>query len=162
MSAKMKLLYICTHNRCRSILSEAITADLAADVIDVRSAGSEPAGQVHPSTLQALQRAGIDHRGWRSESLQAHQTFAPDVVITVCDHAAAEACPVWLGNALRLHWGLPDPSKLQLDEVNTQVAFDQVIAEIRQRVMRLRDIAQLSPQQWSDALHQLVEEHPHV
>ena len=133
----MKILYICTHNRCRSILSEAITNHLAPGQIEARSAGSQPVGEVHPLSLKYLQQAAIATDDLRSQSWDEFEVFAPDVVVTVCDSAAAETCPVWFGQAITLHWGLVDPSKLTGSEQDIAEAFQQTIAEITQRVQSL-------------------------
>ena len=105
----MKLLYICTHNRCRSILSEAITQQRAAGLIEARSAGSSPAGQVHPMTLHHLEQQGYATQGLRSTSWGDFADWEPDVVITVCDRAAQEPCPLYFGRAHQLHWSLARP-----------------------------------------------------
>ncbi|MGB0268402.1 MAG: arsenate reductase ArsC, partial [Pseudomonadales bacterium] len=101
----LKVLVLCTHNRCRSILFEAIARAEAGPEVIVHSAGSEPAGEVHPATLEALSRAGISTEGLCSEGWDRYEAWGPDVVITVCDRAAKEPCPLWLGQAQRLHWG---------------------------------------------------------
>src|SRR5690606_32832369 len=123
----LKLLFICTHNRCRSILAEAIGRHVGGDLLQVASAGSEPAGKVHPLTLEALARHGITDSGLHSKSWDALSGYQPDFVITVCDRAAAEACPLWLGLATRVHWGLQDPSALTDDTGACQAAFDHCI-----------------------------------
>ena len=132
----LKLLFICTHNRCRSILAEAIARHTGAQVFDVRSAGSAPEGRVFPGTLKYLERQGIPTEGLQSQSWDEHEVFAPDVVITVCDNAAGESCPAWMGKAARVHWGLTDPSK-QPDETAQQNMFDQVGAMMQQRLSLL-------------------------
>ncbi len=133
----MKLLFVCTHNRCRSILCEAITRHLAGDRIQACSAGSQPAGEVHPLTLRYLREQGIDTANLCSQSWDDFATDQPDVVITVCDSAASEPCPVWFRNALRVHWGLPDPSRLQGNETDIRAAFLAVMATITQRIQAL-------------------------
>src|SRR6056300_875755 len=130
----MKILYICTHNRCRSILSEAITNQRAAGVLEARSAGSQPAGEVHPLSLRYLRESGYDTAGLKSESWEDFDQFNPDVVITVCDSAAGEACPLWMGKTMKLHWGLEDPSKLEGTECEQARAFKKTIALIEARV----------------------------
>ena len=132
----LKLLFICTHNRCRSILAEAISRHVAGDVFDVRSAGSQPAGIVFDGTLNFLHEQGISTAGLRSESWDVHEAFKPDVVITVCDSAAGEACPLWMGNAIRVHWGLSDPSKMS-DGQAQQQAFAEVADVLTQRIKNL-------------------------
>ncbi len=133
----MKILYICTHNRCRSILSEAITNHLAQGQLQAFSAGSQPAGEVHPLTLKYLQEKDIATQHLKSQSWDDFEAEQPDIVVTVCDSAANEACPVWFGNTLKVHWGLPDPSKLQGSEADIKQAFFDVMATIEQRVNAL-------------------------
>lgn len=133
----MKLLFVCTHNRCRSILAEAICRAEAGDVFDVRSAGSQPAGEVYPGTLNFLQQQGISTDGLQSQSWDEFAGFNPDVVITVCDSAAGESCPLWMGSSLKVHWGLSDPSK-ETDLQLQQQRFGQVAEILRQRIRALQ------------------------
>ncbi len=129
----MKILFICTHNRCRSILSEAITNHHANGKLIARSAGSQPAGVVHPLSLKYLNEAGIPTADLASQSWDDFEDFEPDLVITVCDSAANEACPVWFGNTLKMHWALNDPSKLIGTEEDKAQAFRDTINEITRR-----------------------------
>ena len=138
----MKILYICTHNRCRSILSEAITNHVAGESMTAKSAGSQPSGVVHPLSIQYLKEAGISTDGLQSQSWDELKDFKPDVVITVCDSAAGEACPVWFGNSITVHWGLADPSKVEGSDQDKALAFRDCIAEISGRVNNLRVIAE--------------------
>ncbi|MBW5414512.1 arsenate reductase ArsC [Pseudomonas sp. MAG002Y] len=130
----MKVLFMCTHNRCRSILSEAVFNHLAPDGFEAVSAGSHPSGEVSPLTLDALKRAGITTEGLYSKSSDVFADAPPDVVITVCDRAAGEACPVYFGHALKTHWGLEDPSALEASEADIQQAFEKTLRIIEQRV----------------------------
>ena len=150
----MKILYICTHNRCRSILSEAVTNHRAGEHITAHSAGSQPAGAVHPLSLRYLDEAGYPIAGLRSQSWDEFEDFAPDVVITLCDSAAGEACPVWFGQAIKLHWGLSDPSKLEPEQAAD--AFRQTIAQIEARVDALTRIARTDRSLWPAALKELT------
>jgi arsenate reductase len=136
----MKILYICTHNRCRSILSEAITNHYSQGKIVAKSAGSQPVGEVHPLSIKYLQEAGISTQGLSSQSWDEFEDFAADVVVTVCDSAAGEACPVWFGNSLKVHWGLADPSKLQGSDEQIADAFRESIEQIKNRVQALLTI----------------------
>lgn len=136
----IKILYICTHNRCRSILSEAITNQLGRDKIKAFSAGSQPVGEVHPLSLKYLAEKGIATNGLKSQSWNEFEAEQPDIVITVCDSAAAETCPVWFGDTIKLHWGLTDPSKLAGDEASIRLAFFDVMETIEQRVQKLLQI----------------------
>lgn len=133
----MKILFICTHNRCRSILAEAISNHVAGDKIQAASAGSQPAGHVHPWTIKYLERRGVPTYGLRSKSWDELEAFKPDVVITVCDSAAQEACPVWFGDSLKVHWGLPDPSKLAGSDEQIQTAFQRVMDTLEQRIKKV-------------------------
>lgn len=133
----MKVLYICTHNRCRSILSEAITNHFSDGKIIAKSAGSQPAGEVHPLSIKYLQEAGIATDGLRSQSWDDFEAFDADLVVTVCDSAAGESCPLWFGKSLKVHWGLADPSKLQGTEAQLAEAFRDTIEQIKQRVHQL-------------------------
>lgn len=133
----MRLLFVCTHNACRSILGEVITRALGGDRIEAASAGSNPAGRVHPLTLNYLDAHGYSTAGLRSKSFADVQAFNPDAVITVCDRAANESCPVWLGGAVKAHWGLPDPSHLEGSDEDRLAAFDVVRAIISRRIEAL-------------------------
>lgn len=145
----MKVLFLCTANSCRSILSEAVFNAMAPAGFKAFSAGSFPSGQVHPLSLKTLEQAGITTDGLYSKSNDAHQTLAPDVVITVCDKAAGEACPVFFGPATKAHWGLADPSDLQGSGEQLDAAFDHTVAIIRTRVAAFLALpfAQLNPEQ---------------
>ncbi len=173
----LKILYICTHNRCRSVLSEAITnqyaikdqqqveqgAQKAKPKLIAKSAGSTPSGEVHPLTLRYLNEAGyttqwLSSNAWDDSDYMGD--FEPDVLITVCDNAAGEACPVWLGTLpglTKLHWGLADPSKDTEDEQQTKANFEHAIATIEQRVVQLLEIANLPASERKQALLDLVK-----
>ena len=153
----MKILYICTHNRCRSILSEAITNHVAGDRIIAKSAGSQPAGVVHPLSIHYLKEANISVDGLQSQSWDEFEDFKPDVVVTVCDSAAGEACPVWFGNSVKVHWGLADPSKIEGSEEEKAEGFRACIAEITERVNKLIPIAEknLTPAELKSELAKL-------
>ena len=142
----MNILFICTHNRCRSILSEAITNHLSDGRIRAYSAGSQPAGEVHPLSLKYLMARGISTVGLRSQSWDDFDPKQIDVVITVCDSAANESCPVWFGECIKLHWGLPDPSRLEGSETEIEAAFNAVMdrIEARARALLVLDYASLS------------------
>lgn len=130
----MKVLFLCTANSCRSILSEALFNHLAPADMRAWSAGSHPAGVVNPLTLSALAREGIATAGLHSKSMDALATLAPDLVITVCDKAAGEACPLYFGPALKTHWGLVDPSEAAGTPADIEAAFAAAVAHIRQRL----------------------------
>ena len=136
----MKILFICTHNRCRSILSEAIANDANDSRLQAASAGSQPVGQVHPLSIKYLQELGISTEGLQSQSWDDLESFAPDVVVTVCDSAAGETCPVWFGKSIKLHWGLEDPSKVQGSDDQIKAAFLACINEIKFRIHKILEL----------------------
>lgn len=129
----MKVLFMCTANSCRSILSEAMFNHLAPAGFEAVSAGSFPKGQVLPRTLVTLQESGVSILGLSSKGNDAFEDSVPDVVITVCDKAAGEACPVYFGPALKAHWGLDDPSDVKGDEAAVSAAFHATLARIEVR-----------------------------
>ena len=130
----MQILFLCTANSCRSILAEAVFNHLAPAHMRAHSAGSKPKGLIHPQSLLALQRAGINTQGLHSKNHAVHQQLNPDLVITLCDSAAAEPCPPFFGNAVKAHWGLPDPDGLGDTPAEVDAVFDRTIAAIQQRV----------------------------
>lgn len=133
----MKILFICTHNRCRSILAEAVTNFCSKGFITAKSAGSQPVGQVHPLSLKYLAEQGIPTDGLISQSWDEHENWHPDIVITVCDSAAGESCPVWFGKAIKIHWGLNDPSSLEGNDDEIAAAFNETIVLFKKRVEKL-------------------------
>lgn len=153
----MKVLFICTHNRCRSILSEAITNKIGAGVIEARSAGSQPVGEVHPLSVKYLEETGYSTDGLRSQSWDDFESFNADLVITVCDSAAGEACPVWFGKSVKAHWGLSDPSKISGSDEEIKAAFLACIEIIESRAKELVSIATHSnnPEDLRTALQKL-------
>ena len=131
------ILFICTHNACRSILAEVVTRTLAGPRLRVASAGSDPAGRVHPLTLQYLEKNKYSSKGLCSKSLDDIEQFKPDIVVTVCDSAARESCPLWLDNAIKVHWGLVDPTAIEGGRAATERAFDRVVRIVEARVRAL-------------------------
>lgn len=130
----MKILFLCTANSCRSILCEAVFNHMAPQGMQAYSAGSQPKGEVHPLSIKTLEKAGISTAGLFSKSCEAHEHLAPEFVITVCDKAAGEACPVFFGPAVKGHWGLADPSDLQGTSEQVQAAFDATLDHIKLRL----------------------------
>jgi len=136
----MKFLFICTHNRCRSILAEAISNHLGGSELEAKSAGSQPVGQVHPLSIKFLKESGISTEGLCSQSWDEHENYQPDVVFTVCDSAAAEQCPVWFGDSIVVHWGLQDPSKIDGSDEDIRNAFLKTIALITRRIEKVLEL----------------------
>ncbi|MFN7754169.1 MAG: arsenate reductase ArsC [Pseudomonadota bacterium] len=137
------VLILCTHNSARSVLAEGMLGHWARRLgrdVQAHSAGSAPSGRVNPLALAVLQRAGVDTADFHSKSWDAFATAdAPRmrVVITVCDSAAGEACPVWPGSPVRVHWGYPDPSSVQGDEATRMQAFELTRQAIGYRMLQL-------------------------
>ncbi|MBG8559939.1 arsenate reductase ArsC [Pseudomonas qingdaonensis] len=129
----MRVLFMCTANSCRSILCEAMFNHLAPAGFEALSAGSFPRGQVLPRSLLTLQQAGISTAGLSSKGNKAFAANPPDIVITVCDKAAGEACPVFFGPALKAHWGLADPSEQPGTDDEVEANFHHALARIERR-----------------------------
>ena len=122
--SKRKILFLCTGNSCRSQMAEAIVNAQYGDQWEAFSAGTQPAGYVHPNAIKALEEIGIEHKG-TSKSADQFRGVDFDLVITVCDDAA-ENCPVWLGKGKRIHVGFPDPAKVQGTEDEILEAFRMI------------------------------------
>lgn len=145
----MNILFLCTHNSCRSILAEAITRHLVvrlgnqSDVV-VANAGSSPRGIVHPLTLQYLSQWSVDTKNLQSKSWDDLTEFNQDLVITVCDQAAGESCPVWFGRAVKGHWGLPDPTRNGLSPTQIEAEFTLLFDVLSKRCEALIRLNQLN------------------
>jgi arsenate reductase (thioredoxin) len=137
---KRKVLFLCTGNSCRSQMAEAIVNVRLGDIWEAYSAGTQPAGHVHPLTIRALAEIGIAHEA-RSKHADEYRGVPFDLVVTVCDDAA-ENCPVWFGQGKRVHLGFPDPAGATGTEDEVMAVFRQVRDDIAQRVsVLLKDLA---------------------
>jgi arsenate reductase len=132
---KRKVLFLCTGNSCRSQMAEAIVNARLGDAWEAYSAGTKPAGDLHPLAIRALSEIGIAHVGC-SKHADEYRAVPFDLVVTVCDDAA-ENCPVWLGLGKRLHLGFPDPARAAGTEDEVMAAFRQVRDDIAQQVPAL-------------------------
>ena len=131
------VLFLCTGNSARSIIAEAILNKLGAGKFHTFSAGSQPKGQVNPHTIQLLQALGYDTSGYRSKSWDEFAKAGEpkfDFVFTVCDNAAAEACPVWPGQPMTAHWGIPDPAEATGTPAEIALAFKEAYRLLNQRI----------------------------
>ncbi len=131
------VLFLCTGNSARSILAEAVMNHVGQGRFRAYSAGSTPKGDVHPMTLEALRKVGISTEGLRSKAWDEFATpGAPkmDFVITVCDNAAGEVCPVWPGQPMTAHWGIEDPAALEGPAFKQQAAFEDALRFMRNRI----------------------------
>ncbi|RFP24571.1 arsenate reductase ArsC [Duganella sp. BJB488] len=129
----MNVLFLCTGNSCRSVLSEGVFNHLAPAGWRAISAGSQPAGALHPRAVALLARKGISAEGYYSKSWN-DLPVTPDIVITVCGSAAGETCPAYLGQVLRAHWGVDDPSHVVGPEDEIEAAFEHAYRIIRARI----------------------------
>jgi protein-tyrosine-phosphatase len=154
------VLFLCTGNSARSILGEALMNRLGQGKFRAYSAGSQPKGQVHPQALALLQQLNHDTSGLRSKSwTEFAQPGAPqlDFVFTVCDNAAAESCPVWPGQPMTAHWGVPDPAAVTGTEAEIAFAFADTYRMLNARIsifvsLPLRSLDQLSLQKRLDEI----------
>jgi len=131
------VLFVCTHNSARSIIGEGLLNNLGRGQFKAYSAGSHPSGTVNPHALKTLERLRIPTDGYRSKDWSEFaRPDAPklDFVFTVCDQAAGEVCPVWPGQPLTAHWGLPDPGLVQGSDEEKAAAFWEATVMLKRRI----------------------------
>ncbi len=133
----LNILVLCTGNSCRSILGEALINHLGKGRFRAFSAGSHPTGKVNPNALATLQRNGLPTEGYQSQSWDEFAGQDMDIAITVCDQAAGETCPVYLGSTVRAHWGLPDPAHVSGTDEEIAKAFQATYDALLARVNKL-------------------------
>lgn len=131
----LKVLVLCTGNSCRSIMAEALINHYGQGRYRAWSAGTVPARYVHPKSIETLQRHGINPENPSSKSLDEVAWQAYDLIITVCDQAAGESCPIFAGIPKKLHWSTPDPAKASGSEADA--AFDTAFFMLKQNVEEL-------------------------
>jgi arsenate reductase (thioredoxin) len=129
----MNVLFLCTGNSCRSVLGEATFNHLAPEGWRALSAGSKPAGYVHPRSLALLEREGISTEGYFSKSWD-DLPVTPDIVLSVCGNAANETCPAYLGSVLRSQWGVEDPAHVEGSDSEIDAAFMTTYRILRYRI----------------------------
>jgi len=129
-----KILVLCTGNSCRSVMAEGLLNHYGAGRIEAVSAGSRPTGQVHPMSLATLKAHGMQADGYSSKSWDVFSGQPMDAVITVCDNAAGETCPVFFGAPVKTHWGVPDPAHFEGTEAEKKAEFERVFAMLENRV----------------------------
>ena len=131
------VLFLCTGNSARSIIAEAILNRVGQGRFRAYSAGSQPKGQINPRTIALLQNLSHDASGFRSKSWTEFAKPgdpALDFVFTVCDNAAGEACPIWPGQPMTAHWGIPDPAEATGTEAEIALAFKDAYRMLNQRI----------------------------
>ncbi|NCF74016.1 MAG: arsenate reductase ArsC [Gammaproteobacteria bacterium] len=137
----MHILVLCTGNSCRSILAEVLFNELGRGRVTAYSAGSNPAGEVNPGAIAKLQLEGHSTSGLESKSWDRFAgSNAPviDIVITVCDSAAGESCPIWNGAPVTVHWGIPDPADASAEDMDA--AFDLAYSQLRRRIEQVLEL----------------------
>jgi protein-tyrosine-phosphatase len=158
----LNVLFLCTGNSARSIIAEVVLNRLGRGRFKAYSAGSQPKGQVHPLALQVLRLAHYDASDLRSKSWEEFATpDAPklDFFFTVCDNAAKEVCPIWPGQPMTAHWGLPDPATAVGTEAERQLAFADAFRMLSNRIsiftsLPLDKLSKLSLQRKLDEIGQ--------
>ena len=154
------VLFLCTGNSARSIMAEAILNRAGQGKFRAFSAGSQPKGQVHPYALDLLRKLHYDVTGLRSKGwTEFSGSDAPklDFVFTVCDNAAKETCPVWPGQPMTAHWGVPDPAEATGNEAEIRFAFADALRMLTNRIeifvsLPLQSLDQLTLQKQLDAI----------
>lgn len=129
-----KVLVLCTGNSCRSVMAEALINQLGQGKYQAFSAGSQPAGYVHPKSIETLKRHGVEPGNPTSKSWDGFIDEPLDLVITVCDSAANEPCPLFPGSPKKLHWSTPDPAKAEGTEAQIEAAFDEAFNMLKNRI----------------------------
>jgi arsenate reductase (thioredoxin) len=159
------VMFLCTQNSARSVLAESILNRSGKGRFQAFSAGSEPRGQINPYAMDLLKNLGYDVSGLRSKSWDEFATAgAPqmDFVFTVCDNAAQEVCPLWPGQPMTAHWGVPDPSTAQGTEAEKRVAFANTYRMLQRRIdvftsLPLKSLERLAIQKKIEEIGRMVD-----
>lgn len=136
----LDVLILCTGNSCRSILAEALINHLGSSRLHAYSAGSHQTGKVNPNALAILQHNGVSTEGLTSKSWDEFDGKGIDIVIMVCDRAAAEACPAYLDGTIRAYWGLPDPAHVTGSAEEIAAAFQATYDTLFVRITKMLEL----------------------
>ncbi len=162
------ILFLCTGNSARSILAESIMQRLGAGKFRAYSAGSHPKGEIHRGALKLLKASGypVDHLRSKSwDEFEGEHAVAFDFIVTVCDNAAGEVCPMWPGKPIRAHWGVPDPAAVEGSESAVALAFAEAYRALYARIglltsLPLAELDALSVQREMDLIGQAAPAPP--
>lgn len=159
-SKELNLLVLCTGNSCRSVMGEALINELGKGRFKGYSAGSHPIGRINPGALATLARHGLPVQGYKSQSWDEFADTPIDILISVCDSAGQETCPVYLGPAIRGHWGVADPGHVTGTQEEIVAAFDETFATLRRRFEALVElpVETMSREQLGEALMRIGKE----
>jgi arsenate reductase len=138
----MNILVLCTHNSCRSVIAEGLLQHYGKGKFNAYSAGSFPSGKINLKAIQTLKKNKIeaDYNNFKSQSWDDFANIKMDIVITVCDQAAGEICPIFLGSAVKAHWGVFDPSQIKGSEAEIETSFQDAFEILQKRVIALRNL----------------------
>ncbi len=158
----MNILVLCTHNSCRSVMAEGLLQHYGKGKFKAYSAGSFPSGKINPKALEILRKNNIcaDYNNFKSQSWDDFENIKMDIVITVCDQAAGESCPLFLGSAIKAHWGVEDPSAIKGSKTQVDMAFQKVFKILEKRVITLTnlDIKNLDKEELKSRLNKIGKE----
>lgn len=151
------VLILCTGNSCRSVIGEALINHMSEGRIRAWSAGSYPAGTVNPKAISVLKSHDLPIVGLSSKSWDELDDIEFDIVITVCDRAQNETCPVYLNKTLKVHWGLPDPAEVIGDEKEVEDAFESTYQALHKRIalMLALPLEKLEERELTDRLNEI-------
>jgi arsenate reductase len=160
-----QVLVLCTGNSARSVMTEVALRELSNGQFQTFSAGSKPTGRVNPFAIQQLANQGFNTEGLRSKSwdeFAAPNAPVMDFILTVCNNAAGEVCPLWLGHPDTIHWGFTDPAAVEGTDADKQRAFDEVYQQIYRRIQQLMalPLATLTKAELAQAMREIGEQAP--
>lgn len=142
MKRTKKVLFLCTGNSCRSIIAEVLLNELGNNKFKAFSAGSFPTGEVNPDSINLLKSHNLPINKLLSKSWDDLSYINFDIVITVCDNATSETCPIYLNNAIKAHWGIPDPDKVR--EERRVPAFERTYSQLLDRIVKLLQLPNIT------------------